>query len=161
IGADLPDLPLHHRTIGDCFLRRHDPLGVPGYDVLCLASQAPSLWQRLTATGAKPAGMEAYEILRVEAGTPRTGAEIDEDRFVVELGRTRAICYTKGCYLGQEPIVMARDRGQVNRTLLGLKIAGSEPLARGVSVLKDTTAVGQVTSSVVSPRLGSAIALAY
>ena len=71
-------------------------------------------------------------MLRVEAGVPRYGAEMNEERFVVEVGRTdRAICYTKGCYLGQEPIVMARDRGHVNRTLLGLRVQGEGPVPPG------------------------------
>src|SRR5262249_3387955 len=111
--------------------------------------------------GARPAGPETYNILRVEAGTPDFGPDIDENRLVMEVGRTaEAICYTKGCFLGQEPIVMARDRGHVNRTLLGLKLHGSGPAPHGAKVVRDGNEVGQVASSVVSPRLGP-IALAY
>jgi folate-binding protein YgfZ len=118
------------------------------------------LWNRLAEAGAKAAGREAFEILRIEAGTPAWGPDIDETTFVPEVGRARqAISYTKGCYLGQEPIVMARDRGQVNRTLLGLKLTGG-PAPHGAVVLRDGKEVGRVTSSVQSPRLG-AIALAY
>ena len=115
----------------------------------------------LVEGGAHPAEPDTLEILRIEASIPVFGKDIDEDRFVVEVGRgSRAICYTKGCYLGQEPIVMARDRGHVNRTLLGLKIAGDGPVKSGDKVMHDGQEVGQVTSSVVSPRFG-AIALAY
>src|SRR5262249_39507886 len=71
-----------------------------------------------------------------------------------------AICYTKGCFLGQEPIVMARDRGHVNRTLLGLTVAADAPVARGAKVFRGDAEVGVVTSSVRSPRLGT-VALAY
>src|SRR5437660_1771681 len=79
----------------------------------------------------------------------------------MEVGRTKqAICYTKGCFLGQEPIVMARDRGHVNRTLLGIKIQEGGPPKFGTLLFRDGVEVGQVTSSVVSYRLGS-IALAY
>jgi folate-binding protein YgfZ len=141
-------------------LRRHAPLGLPGYDLLCPPSEAAALWQRLVQAGARPGGLKVYDILRVEAGTPAAGADIGEDRFVVEVGRPQAICYTKGCYLGQEPIVMARDRGHVNRTLLGLRLQGREPAPPGSRVLREGNEVGQVTSSVVSPRHG-AIALAY
>src|SRR5262249_39483021 len=164
---DVPDLgPLQHmmRTFGagaTSHVRRHDPLGLPGYDVVCLRARAETVWQLLTNAGARPAGLEAYEVLRVEAGTPAYGVDIDEERFAFEAGRTKqAICYTKGCYLGQEPIVMARDRGHANRTLLGLKVAEGGAAPRGARVLRDGNEVGQVTSSVVSPRLG-AIALAY
>jgi folate-binding protein YgfZ len=138
-----------------------DRLAVPGCELLCLAPSASALWGDLIAAGARPVGSEVYNLLRIEAGIPVFGKEIDEDRFVVEVDRTKqAICYTKGCYLGQEPIVMARDRGHVNRLLRGLKIAGSSAVPSGTKVFRDADEVGQVTSSVVSPRFG-AIALAY
>jgi folate-binding protein YgfZ len=109
-----------------------------------------------------PAGREAFEVLRVEAGVPLYGAEMNEDRFVVEVGRTpQAISYSKGCYLGQEPIVMARDRGHVNRTLLGLTLPEGGTVPAGAKVWRGEQEVGQVTSSVFSPRLGKAVALAY
>lgn len=165
---DVPDLePLQHmvRTFGSSshsHVRRHDPLALPGYDIVCLRSVAANVWGLLTRAGGKPAGLEAYELLRVEAGTPLYGADIDENRFVVEVGRTpQAICYTKGCYLGQEPIVMARDRGQVQRTLLGLKLAGTGTAPRGAKLFRDGKEVGVTMSSVLSPALGQPIALAY
>jgi folate-binding Fe-S cluster repair protein YgfZ len=79
----------------------------------------------------------------------------------VEVGRgTRAISYTKGCYLGQETIVMARDRGHVNRFLVGLRVRGEVAVSPGTRVLAGENEVGQVTSCVVSPRL-RVVALAY
>jgi len=141
--------------------RPHTILGVPGYDVVCPGAEANKIWSALIGAGAAPAGSAAYEILRIEGGWPMHGMEMDTERFVVEVGRGRqAICYTKGCYLGQEPIVMARDRGHVNRTLLGLRIDGAHGVRPGAVVLRDGAEAGTVTSSVVSPRLG-AIALAY
>src|SRR5262249_50851023 len=93
---------------------------------------------------------------------PEYGIDIDDNRFVVEVNRTaQAICYTKGCYLGQEPIVMARDRGQVNRLLLGLRFSDKVPVAGGTKLLCDGTEVGVVTSSAFSPQAGTAIGLAY
>jgi folate-binding protein YgfZ len=148
--------------IGDTAqVRRHDLLGVPGIDIVCPRTQVENAWRTLVQAGALPAGRQAFEVLRVEAGTPVQGLDIDENTFAPEAGRTaQAICYTKGCYLGQEPIVMARDRGQVNRTLLGLKLSGgTEP--HGSLLYRDGKEVGRVTSSIVSPQLGSAIALAY
>ena len=161
--ADLAEGQVVPRTFGtaDGHVRRSDMLGVAGYDLICPRGEAVAIWHSLVGAGAHPAGLEAYDILRVEAGVPVHGPDMDENRFVVEVGRAaRAICYTKGCYLGQEPIVMARDRGQVNRTLLGLKVQGEGTVPHGARVLRDGAEVGQVTSSVVSPRLG-AIALAY
>jgi tRNA-modifying protein YgfZ len=147
---------------GTVQVRRHDLLGLPGYDLLWPAEGAAAFWETLTRAGALPAGREAFEVLRVEAGLPLYGVEMDEDRFVVEAGRTpQAISYNKGCYLCQEPIVMARDRGHVNRALLGLTFPEGGPAPRGAKVFQGAQEVGQVTSSVVSPRLGQAVALAY
>ncbi len=166
LGESMPDLePLQHmeRTVGinaTCHIRRNDPLGVPGYDLVCLRERADEVQQVMIAGGAALGGPDTYEVLRVEAGTPVYGSDIDENRFAVEVGRTDAICYTKGCYLGQEPIVMARDRaGHVNRAFRGLRLSG--PAIAGSKLLAaDGKEVGVVTSAVVSPRLGP-IGLGY
>jgi folate-binding protein YgfZ len=155
--------PLHGlRTVGpagECQVRRWDGLGVSGYEVLCPAPAGSMLYQALQDAGAHPAGTEAFERLRVEAGTPAQGPDIDENTFAPEAGRTaRAICYTKGCYLGQEPIVMARDRGHLNRTLLRVTLPGG-PVPRGSLLFQDGKEVGRVTSS-VSVGAG-AVGLAY
>jgi tRNA-modifying protein YgfZ len=167
LGDAVPDLgPLQHmeRTFGEsatCHVRRHDPLGLPGYDLVCLKNRAADIWRRLTTAGAVPAGLDAYDVLRIEAGTPTFGADIDENRFVVEVGRTDAICYTKGCYLGQEPIVMARDRaGHVNRSFRGLRLRDAQSAAGDKLFAADGKEVGVVTSAAVSPRLGP-VALGY
>jgi tRNA-modifying protein YgfZ len=162
--ADLKDLQFVTMPFGSASVRvvRHDWLALPGYDLVCDRNAGAELAERLHGNGAAPLRTEAFEILRVEAGLPVEGAEVDENRFVVEVGRIRqAICYTKGCYLGQEPIVMARDRGHVNRTLLGLKVSGSAPVPHGVVVMHNGQEVGQVTSSAWSPRAQAVVALAY
>lgn len=164
---DVPDLEeLQHmmRTFGasdTAHIRRHDSLGVPGYDLVCLRGRAANVWQLLVRAGARPAGLQAYQTLRVEAGTPVQGVDFDETTFAPEVGRTaQAISYGKGCYLGQEPIVMARDRGQINRILRGLKLA-TGPVPTGSLLYREGKEAGRVTSSVQSPLLGTGIALAY
>ncbi|HZT81953.1 MAG TPA: glycine cleavage T C-terminal barrel domain-containing protein, partial [Gemmataceae bacterium] len=143
-------------------IRRNGLLGLSGYDLVCPGTAAGLLREALARAGAQPAGTEAYHTLRVEAGTPFYGPDIDDSRFAFEAGRTRqAICYTKGCYLGQEPIVMARDRGQANRTLTGVRIAGEGPVPHGAKLFRDGSEVGMVTSSVLSPLAGAVVGLAY
>src|SRR5262245_60924683 len=142
-------------------VRRQACLAIPGYDLIAAKADVGHLQDALTALGTLVAGPETHEVLRVEAGWPVYGVDMDENRFVVEVGRTQqAISYTKGCYLGQEPIVMARDRGHVNRTLMGLRVRAPAPLPAGTKLLRDGKEVGQTTSSVLSPRFGT-IALAY
>lgn len=162
---DVPDLEEHQhmiRTFGTqatCSIRKVSRLGLPGYDILCLNSRAAIVWQMLVRASARPMGATAAEILRVEAGTPRMGQDVDENTFAPEVGRTaQAISYNKGCYLGQEPIVMARDRGQINRILRGLKLPSVVP--HNSKLFADDQEVGRVTSSVVSPNRGP-IGLGY
>jgi tRNA-modifying protein YgfZ len=169
VGTPLPDLAefMHmERTIGlnvACHIRRHDPLGVPGYDVVCTNEQAEGLWKMLLASGAKPAGLPTFETLRIEAGTPIFGIDVDENRFVMEVPRAlRAVSYSKGCYLGQEPIVMARDRaGHVNRAFLGVKVLEGGVLPAWTKLFRDGNEVGLITSSTISPRLGMPLAIGY
>ena len=163
VSAPAEQLQHATATIGEAVeshIRRHDALGLPGFDLVCPADRAPDVWRRLTEAGVRPIGREACETLRVEAGLPREGTDIDENTFAPEVGRiAQTICYTKGCYLGQESIVMARDRGQVNRTLVGVKLSGG-PVPLGSRLFIQGKEVGRVTSSVVSPRLGTGLGLA-
>ena len=143
--------------------RPHRLLAVEGVDLFCPSADVAALQQQLISAGVGRAGAETYERLRIEAGLPEYGIDIDENRLAMEVGRTaQAISYTKGCYLGQETIVMARDRGQVNRMLTGVRFASvREPVASGTKLFRGSDEVGQVTSSLFSLRFGQVIALAY
>jgi folate-binding protein YgfZ len=148
-------------AMATCHVRRHSQLWLPGYDIICQANRAETVWQYLAMAGAQPAGVEAFNALRIEAGTPVYGADIDETNLAPEVGRTpQAVSYSKGCFLGQEPIVRIRDLGHVNRTLVGLKIAGDADVPRGAKLFHEGKEAGQVTSVAKSPRLGT-VALAY
>lgn len=169
LGEPMPDLgEFQHmeRTFGataTCSVRRRDPLGVPGYDLVCLNERAAGVWRMLTAAGARPAGLTTFDKLRIEAGTPVYGVDVDESRFVMEVGHApRAVSYAKGCFPGQEPIVMARDRaGRVNRGFLGLKVLEGGVVPAGTKLTRDGQEVGVVTSGTESPRLGAPLALGY
>ncbi|QDU23004.1 YgfZ/GcvT domain-containing protein [Urbifossiella limnaea] len=163
---DLPEFAHVERTFGShlvASVRRRDPLGLPGYDLVCLADKAEGLRGLLEAAGAVPGTAETFEVLRIEAGTPVFGPDIDATRFVMEVGNAaRAVSYAKGCFLGQEPIVMARDRaGHVNRAFSAVKVLQGGPLPPGTKLLRDGQEVGVVTSSCHSPRLGAPVALGY
>jgi folate-binding protein YgfZ len=155
-------LPCSFAATGDAFVRRQAFLTLPGYDILCLPADAPNLRNRLRNAGVADGDPESLEVLRIESGLPKMGVDMDDQRFVVETDRiAQSICYTKGCFLGQEPIVMARDRGQVNRHLRGLLVRNAPPPAAGTKIFRDGSEVGIITSAVHSPRLGHAIALGY
>jgi folate-binding protein YgfZ len=157
-GASALDLSVWSHRGTDVTVRRQGYVTPAGFDLIGPRSRIAEI--RAWLTDVRVAGPQTWETLRIEAGWPRWGHELDENRFVVETGRiAQAICYTKGCYLGQEPIVMARDRGQVNRRLVGLVADG--PLPVGSRIMQDSIETVRVTSAAFSATLGKDIALAY
>ena len=136
-------------------------LGLEGFDLWLAPDAGADVWRTLLAAGAVPLGLDAAEILRIEAGRPRFGAELDEDTLPLEAGLERAISYDKGCYVGQEVIARITHRGHVNRKLAGLWISGSTPVTAGAALTQEGKPAGVVRSSLISERLGSPIALAY
>jgi len=112
------------------------------------------------AHGLVDANADALEILRIEAGIPRVGAELDETVLPAEARLERAVATTKGCYTGQEVVERLRSQGQVSHLLVGLASDGDEPLVAGAAVECHGKRVGEVTSACVSPQAGS-IALGF
>jgi folate-binding protein YgfZ len=161
---ELSPLEQFQSNLGDVtvFVRQHDRLGFRGYDLLTAREDAPIVWPALREAGAQPAGMRAYDTLRIEAGTPCYGLDIDETNLPQEVGRMeQAVSFTKGCYIGQETIARIRTYGHVNRSLVGLRVNGAVPVPHGAKVFHAGKEVGHVTSSVYSPALVTVIALAY
>jgi len=104
---------------------------------------------------------DELELLRILAGTPRFGREIDERVLPAEAGLTeRAVSFTKGCYPGQEPVARLHNRGHVNRGLRVLRIDAGEPPSYDAEISFEGKAVGRVTSAVVDPD-GGVLALGY
>lgn len=114
------------------------------------------------------AALDALEIMRIEAGVPRAGAELVDDVIPAELGQwviDSSVSFTKGCYTGQELVARVDSRGgNVPRHLRGLVIEGDVVAPVGAELIADPSGaakvVGTVTSSARSPELGP-IALAF
>ena len=149
----------------DAILVSSDEIGVEGFEFIVDPASADAIRQALLAAGAVSASAADAEIVRIEAGHPRFGVDMDTDTIPLEAGiEGRAISRTKGCYVGQEVIVRVQDRGhgRVARRLVGLTLPESAPLpAAGAAVVAGGKDVGRVTSSVFSPVLSRPIALAY
>ncbi len=112
--------------------------------------------------GIRPVGTQVLEILRMEAGIPKYGVDMDESTIVNEAGiDARAIHYNKGCYVGQEIICRIHDMGNLNRHLVGIHIDYDEPAEPGDAILVDDQRVGKITSSVPSAIMEKVIALGY
>jgi folate-binding protein YgfZ len=129
-----------------------------GVDVLCDADDTDAVRAALQRDGATPVSEDAVEIVRVERGRPRYGAELDDSTIPQEAGlNERAVSFTKGCYVGQETVARLFYRGKPNRHLRGLRL--SEPVPAGAELRLGERVVGHVASAVVSPAYGP-IALA-
>jgi tRNA-modifying protein YgfZ len=129
-----------------------------GIDLIVPSEDAERLRAALDQAGAVEVGAEAAEILRIEAGTPRFGAEMDSSTMPAEAGIVEAaVNFEKGCYIGQETVARLHYRGKPNRHLRGLRL--SAPAAPGVALNLGDKEVGRVGGSCVSPLHGP-IALA-
>jgi folate-binding protein YgfZ len=104
---------------------------------------------------------DELELLRIQAGSPRFGREIDDRVLPAEAGLVeRAVSMTKGCYPGQEPIARLHYRGHANRGLRLLAIDADVLPEYDAELHLDGKAVGRVTSAVRRPQDG-VLALAY
>jgi folate-binding protein YgfZ len=132
-----------------------------GLDVLPEAERAADVRAALLGAGAVEVPEAIAEIVRVEAGRPRFGIDLDGSVMPEEAGIVdRAVSFTKGCYVGQETVARLHWKGKPNRHLRGLKLSAPvEPGATVTSTDDEAREVGTVGSAVVSPRAG-AIALA-
>lgn len=152
-----------HTIVGHYLIRRRDMLGVPGFDMMTADDPVPTIEYLIKHNAIYDEDEDAYETLRIEAGSPEYGKDIDDTRFVMELpNAARAVSFTKGCFPGQEPIVMARDRaGFVNRAFLGMKVLEGGIIPHGTKLTRDGQEIGIVTSSTLSPRLNAPLAIGY
>jgi folate-binding protein YgfZ len=160
LGAPVPPLPPYgHVGIDGVRVARASELGpsMTGYHLIAPRERALAL-----AIDAEILTDDEFEARRIEAGTPLYGVDMSEDRLPIEAGLTDAVSFTKGCYLGQEVIARATNLGHINKRLVGLLLDGEGAVARGARISgPGRPEAGVVTSSVVSPRLGRAIALGY
>jgi glycine cleavage system T protein len=170
LPAPLPALEEYHgrtATVGGSplVIARSDFTGEEGYALFAPAEETPALWSALLAAGAAhgltPVGLEALDVLRVEAGVPRYGVDMDDNTIPLETRLDQAISTTKGCYLGQETIARLLARGHCNRFLTGFRMQGNALPAQGSRILVEEKEVGWITSAALSPTVGGPIALGY
>ena len=124
-----------------------------GVDLFLPATERERLLAALTEAGAVEVSPEAVEIIRVEAGVPRFGAEMDTATMPAEASIVEdAVSFTKGCYIGQETVARLHYKGKPNRHLRGLRLSGAaEP---GAALRLGEKEVGTLGGAVVSPALG-------
>lgn len=127
--------------------------GVPGLDAFGPQLSVPEGMVELSEA--------AWTALRIEAGEPAMGTEMDESTIPAAAGIVdRSVSFTKGCYTGQELVARIDSRGgNVPRRLVG--VTAETPLQAGEDLERDGKSVGGITSASWSPRLDRHVALAY
>lgn len=139
--------------------------GELGYDILVATDGLRDVWDFILLKGAFHSlgaiGLKALDCLRIEAGIPAYGVDVDETNMVLETGISDAVSLNKGCYAGQEAVAMATYRGHVSKKLSGLVVAGQAIPSRGDRIHREGKDVGYVTSAIRSPTLGKVISLGY
>jgi tRNA-modifying protein YgfZ len=127
-----------------------------GVDLICDADRAAEL--KAALPDVPEVSEAAAEIVRVEAGRPRYGVDLDDTVIPQEAGlNERAVSFTKGCYVGQETVARLYYRGKPNRHLRGLRLSAAA--ATGDAVRLGDREVGRLGTSLISPAHGP-IALA-
>ena len=161
LGVAVPELLHGHVAWQGARIVRADWGSLLGVDVVGPREAVEAAWDALTAAGVQRAGLSALEVVRIEAGVPRQGHELDNTTIAQEAFLERdAVSFTKGCFLGQELVCRIDTRGHVNRLLRGLVVEGDRVPDVGAAVATDERTVGRVTTAARSPRLG-VIALSY
>jgi len=141
--------------------------GEVGYDILAAEDGLTDIWDFLLLKGEfhdiRPVGSAALDTLRIEAGIPVYGVDVDESNMMLETGLADAVSFKKGCYTGQEAVAMATYRGHVSKRLSGLIVASDTAPAHGDKIIWPETSkeIGYITSAITSPTMAKTIALGY
>jgi aminomethyltransferase len=139
--------------------------GEDGFEVCCDGGDAIALWDALLGAvrrrGGQPAGLAARDTLRLEAGLPLCGTDMDAGTTPLEAGLAWVVKLGKDDFIGRDAL-LAQQRVGVARRLVGLRLDDGAGVPRhGHAVWRDTVRIGTVTSGARSPTLGSTIGLAY
>jgi folate-binding protein YgfZ len=112
--------------------------------------------------GLKPFGTDAREMLRLEAGLPRAGAELTEEIVPPEANlEGKAFSLSKGCYPGQEVVARMDTYGSVRRRMVGLVLLDPVIPKTGAKLFSGEREVGWISSAAHSPSFGCSIALGF
>ena len=139
-------------------------VGEPGYDVYVERAGAADLMTALEHDGVPRLDPESLDALRIERGVPLWHRDMDAETIPLEAGiESRAISFTKGCYVGQEVIirVLHRGHGRVARRLVGMKFGGGHVPIANAPIRSGDREIGAVTSAAFSPALHAPVALGY
>ena len=142
-------------------LSRTGYTGERGYEIFCHPKHAPQVWDAVwdagQSAGIKPLGLEALDMLRIEAGLAFAGNEFDDQTDPFEAGIGFTVADKADPFIGKR--ALQKRKANPQRRLVGLELAGDEPAAAGDGVFAGAQQVGVITSGMRSPALRKNIAL--
>ncbi len=165
VGAIRPFTAIEGRVAGvPVLVSRTGYTGEDGFELLAGAGEGRALWDAVLEVTRRrcglPAGLGARDTLRLEAGLPLCGTDMDTTATPLEAGLGWVVKLRKGDFVGRGVLAMQAERG-VGRRLVGLELEEPGVPRHGQAVWHDGTAVGAITSGTKSPTLGRYIGLAY
>ncbi|HZY94722.1 MAG TPA: glycine cleavage T C-terminal barrel domain-containing protein [Candidatus Bathyarchaeia archaeon] len=155
---------LHCKQLGPSIIISRDRSGVSGFDIVLPRDESEAVWQAFmlkAADSVQPVGSTALDILRLEAGIPKYGTDVDENNIILESGFKDAISFSKGCYMGQEVVARATHIGRVNKQLAQFQIETTDPPPPKTKLTVESRDAGYLTSAAYSPGIGKVVALGY
>ncbi len=161
LGAPLPADAYASLAWGARLVARLTSTGGAGFFLFTPVAERDELIAKLEAAGAAQADAEACNVVRLEHGEPRYGADISERFLAQEANQPHALHFSKGCYLGQEIVERVRSRGQVHRLLMPLLLDTKQPPEPGAKLESGDSGAAEITSAAYSPALNKVVALAY
>jgi len=161
------EIPYYHFTSGtvagaQCFVSRTGYTGEDGFELYCRTADATTLWAAVTGRGAEPCGLGARDTLRLEAGLPLYGNDIDDTTTPLEAGLNFIVKLDKAApFTGQTMLKRQKLEG-VTRRLVGFRVTQPKLVARhGFDVWLDGRKVDAVRSGTVTPTVNAAIGTVY
>ena len=141
------------------FVGRTGYTGEDGFEMLVQGPDVVKVWTALTGSGAVPCGLGARDVLRLEAGLPLHGHEIDAETTPIEAGLDRFVRFDKE-YIGSTVLKDQHENG-VQRKLVGFTLPGRSAPRAGYNLLNQGEIIGSVTSGSYSPTLDTSIGMGY
>ncbi len=134
--------------------------GEDGFELMVPSGDAARIWRALSDGGAVPCALGARDVLRLEAGLPLHGNDIDASTNPYEAGLGRFVHVDRDGYVAREALTRLRDK-EPERRLIGFDVVGRGIARQGFALIADGERVGEVTSGNYSPTLDSAIGMGY
>jgi glycine cleavage system T protein (aminomethyltransferase) len=168
--ADLAALRYYAITEGEvagvpALIARTGYTGEDGFELFVDWARGPEVWRALAeageSAGVVPVGLGARDTLRLEAGMPLYGNELDRETNPYEAGLGRVVKLDKGGDFVGRAALEKVNRDGIQKRLVGLVVTGRGIARHGYEVDAGEHATGVVTSGTHSPTLGKAIAMAY